>query len=307
MKATNILLLAAAAFGISKLVKKQESDPPPPPSFNEDNGTVKKDKPPVNKPKSGKQRATGLIIDSDKKKIPGNLPPAVKARLRALKEKQLKEKNKTKKDRPRFISPRKTHLAGLGALAGFFDRVKDLVTLRKLYFELVKQYHPDRHPNESDKEKSRLNEIMQSINAEYDRLSKILPKESGVNFESPEDQEKEQNISSVYKDIVNAVLKFELIKVELIGSWVWISGNTYPIKDELKAAGFFFAGKKKMWYWRPEDKKSKYRGKPQDIDSIRDKYGSKTIQKEHTGPRMLSGLNTDLLNSLNALQILLDS
>ena len=185
----------------------------------------------------------------------------------------------------------------LDGLNGFFDGVHDLKTLRKLYFDFVKQYHPDRHPGASDNEISRLTEIMQNINSEYDELSRVLPKESGKGFESPEDQENEFHISKVYRDIVNSVLKYDLVKVELI------SGNTYPIRKELKAAGFMFAPKKKMWYWRPEDKKVKYRGKTQDIEKIRAKYGTSTFDKERT--KSLAGLDTDLINSLNALQILL--
>ena len=65
-----------------------------------------------------------------------------------------------------------------------------------------------------------------------------------------------------------------------------------------------FAPKKKMWYWRPEDKKVRYRGKGQDMDDIRNKYGSRTMQKDQV--RSLSGLDMDLLNSLNALQILIE-
>lgn len=39
-----------------------------------------------------------------------------------------------------------------------------------------------------------------------------------------------------------------VIEIELVGSWIWVSGNTYPVKEQLKEAGIFWAGKKKKWY-----------------------------------------------------------
>lgn len=51
----------------------------------------------------------------------------------------------------------------------FFEGVKDVQELRKKYKELLKQYHPDNGGSV---------EIMQEINAEYDKLFKVLPKDS---------------------------------------------------------------------------------------------------------------------------------
>jgi hypothetical protein len=46
-------------------------------------------------------------------------------------------------------------------------------------------------------------------------------------------------------------LNLEGVKVELIGSWLWVSGNTKPIKDELKALNFRWCPKKdgQPWTW----------------------------------------------------------
>lgn len=57
----------------------------------------------------------------------------------------------------------------------FFEGVKDVQELRKKYKELLKQYHPDNGGSV---------EIMQEINAEYDKLFKMLPKDSTENTKS---------------------------------------------------------------------------------------------------------------------------
>lgn len=203
----------------------------------------------------------------------------------------------------RLLVKPQTNVNGLRGLNGFFDDVRDLVELRRRYFELVKNYHPDRNQDKNEKELKRLTELMQEINGEYEKLAKKLPKERGVDFENEEDRENEFNISEIYKDIINAVQSYDLIKIELIGSWVWVSGNTYPIRKELKAAGFLFAPVKKMWYWRPGDQKFYPGYESENIDKIRNKYGSSVIDRD--APKALSGLDMNLLNILNALQLLI--
>jgi hypothetical protein len=67
------------------------------------------------------------------------------------------------------------------------------------------------------------------------------------------------------------------ITIELIGNWIWLSGNTYPHRQQLKQTGFFFAPKKVMWYYRPPDYKSANKS-PKTIEYIRNKYGSDVIE-----------------------------
>ena len=41
------------------------------------------------------------------------------------------------------------------------------------------------------------------------------------------------------------------IKIIKKGCWIWISGNTKPVKQELKKIGLRYAWDKKEWYWKP--------------------------------------------------------
>ena len=40
----------------------------------------------------------------------------------------------------------------------------------------------------------------------------------------------------------------EGIEIEVCGSWVWVSGDTKPHKERLKALGFCWHSKKHCWY-----------------------------------------------------------
>jgi hypothetical protein len=66
------------------------------------------------------------------------------------------------------------------------------------------------------------------------------------------------------------------ITIEVCGAWVWLTGNTKPHKDTLKAAGFWWAHKKAAWYFRPSDYKSRNKS-DWDLDKIRDTYGSTNV------------------------------
>ncbi|WP_024771658.1 hypothetical protein [Aquimarina macrocephali] len=59
-------------------------------------------------------------------------------------------------------------------------------------------------------------------------------------------------------------------------------------KELLKDSGFWWASKKKAWYFRPEEYRSSSRGK-KSLNDIRTKYGSSRPDKErHATPKSLN-------------------
>ena len=99
------------------------------------------------------------------------------------------------------------------------------------------------------------------------------------NFSGQTEQQQKDFI--IYPEIIGQIIGFEGIIIELIGNWIWISGNTYPYRQQLKQIGFFFAPKKVMWYYRPEDYKSS-NASPKPIETIRAKYGSEVIERKYS-------------------------
>lgn len=76
---------------------------------------------------------------------------------------------------------------------------------------------------------------------------------------------------------VMAVIHLPGLVVELCGSWLWVRGETYQHRDALKSAGFRWSRDKQAWYRRPDDAPAFRRGKPQDMQNIRSKYGSQIL------------------------------
>ena len=125
--------------------------------------------------------------------------------------------------------------------------------LKKEYKTLCKQYHPDICTLEN------ATEIMQEINAEYDE--KINTATQGNN------------------DIINDLLNIDALIIEIIGVFVWVSGDTKTHKEKLKALGYRYSSNKKMWYY-VLDKGLKFkRGTNRTIEQIKKKYGCRTVSK----------------------------
>ena len=143
----------------------------------------------------------------------------------------------------------------------YFQNCKTLEEVKRRYKELAMKHHPVRGGDTA---------TMQEINNEYENVMK----NPFFSFSEQPEQDREEFIK--YPEIINQVIGLEGIIIELIGNWIWISGNTYAHKVQLKQIGFFFAPKKVMWYYRPPDYKSSNRS-PKTIEYIRLKYGSDII------------------------------
>lgn len=163
----------------------------------------------------------------------------------------------------------------------YFNNVKTLDELRKQYRDLLKKYHPDNGGSEEE---------TKAINVEYERLFKIL-KDKHTKQNNTTDSKADNNKSSfdnmrynfeedeLLREMLQKVIHLSDITIEIIGNWLWISGNTYQYRKELKEMGYKWASNKKMWYWKSEVYQKKSR-KTLSMDEIRSYYGSTEVETE---------------------------
>ncbi|MFC1040113.1 J domain-containing protein [Pasteurella multocida] len=142
--------------------------------------------------------------------------------------------------------------------------------ITKAYKKMAIKYHPDRNPAGI--------EVMKAINAAYEFLKSL-------NSDTIEhtDTKNAYDFSVELSEIIVAVQKMKGVVMEICGNWIWLSGSTKEHKEALKELGFKWASKKKMWYFRPEEHRSRKRSKTWEMDEIREKFGSvikKSEQKQ---------------------------
>jgi len=147
----------------------------------------------------------------------------------------------------------------------YFEGISTLDDLKRRYHALCKELHPD--VGGSD-------EAMKALNAEYAQLLKQL------NDCSPEAEASEL----LYRDKIAAVAHLEGLELEIIGTWLWVTGNTYAHRETLKSAGFSFAPVKKVWFYRASEYRTRTRSESHDMEDIRSKYGATKIVKEQSSP-----------------------
>ncbi len=141
--------------------------------------------------------------------------------------------------------------------------------IKAAYRTACRKYHPDVNPAGK--------EMMQAVNEAYTSLKDYQGEamdEAGENI----------NYGAVLNDALNAVINLNL-NIEICGAWIWVSGNTRVVKDQIKTAGYKYASKKKMWYFRPEGYKSKNR-KSWSIDKIRREHGTRAVRQEQENSKL---------------------
>ena len=141
-----------------------------------------------------------------------------------------------------------------------FINIKGINESKKVYKTLAKILHPDIGGTEEE---------FKMLNSIY---TDILENKIYFSNNTKFDLEIEK--------IISQILHYENITIEIIGLWIWLSGDTKIIKDKLKDLNFKWASKKKQWYYGEMKGRNP---KQKSMEEIKSKYGYtevKTKQRE---------------------------
>lgn len=137
----------------------------------------------------------------------------------------------------------------------YFINIQGINELKVIFKKLAKKLHPD--VGGSNEEFKLLNQIYNDI------------LENKIYFSN------ESKIDLELEKVISQILHYEDLVIEIVGSWIWLSSNTKPIKDKLKDLGFKWAPKKKQWYYGQMKGRNP---KQKSLDEIKSKYGCQTIK-----------------------------
>lgn len=157
----------------------------------------------------------------------------------------------------------------------YFKDCKTIEDVKEAYRKYAKALHPD---NGGDAEEFK--RMQQAYTAAYNRYKGVHRKKAAGNTENTKKAAEDTHSdytddfsAEAFASIIDKIIGLDGIDIEIVGSWIWLSGNTYPYREQIKAAGFFWSSKHKKWYYSGDRRKSKKHSKLT-FEEVRALHGS---------------------------------
>ena len=153
----------------------------------------------------------------------------------------------------------------------YFKDCKTAEDVKARFKDLAKKLHPDCGGDAEEFKK-----MMSEYEKAFDRLKNVHATAEGQTYES---KKASQQTAQQFADIITKIIFCEGLHIEICGTWIWVTGNTYQHRETLKAAGFTWSKSKKAWYNAGEPLQGKRRGR-YSLNQIRRMHGSEEVETE---------------------------
>lgn len=161
----------------------------------------------------------------------------------------------------------------------YFTNCKTAEEAKQEYKRLARMLHPDCNTEDTTAEFQKMQKDFETV---WKRLKNVH-----VNSDGEAYTKETSETAAQYMDIINTLLTVPGIVIELCGSWLWVTGNTYDAKSILKELHFKWSRKKAAWYFHFEPYRK--RGKVErSMEDIRNMYGSEKFQTRTMEPEMIT-------------------
>lgn len=153
----------------------------------------------------------------------------------------------------------------------YFNNCTTLEEVKATFHKLAKELHPD---NAATGNAEEFRQMYKEYQEAFNKYKNIHKNAEGKTYEKETDETPEQ-----FADLIRTLTKFNGCLVELIGSWIWVTGNTKEYKDELKKLNFKWSSKKAAWYFH-EGEYHKRNGKIYNMEDLRNMWESKQYENQ---------------------------
>lgn len=150
----------------------------------------------------------------------------------------------------------------------YFSECKTAEELKKAYRNAAKRLHPDAG-GDAELFKAMQNEFA----AAWEKLKNVHMNANGEQYEKATTE-----TAAEFMNIIEKLLHLDGVEIEICGAWLWVTGNTYQHRDELKKLRFGFSAKKSAWYFHYEPYK-KHSKRELSMNQIRDMFGSIRVER----------------------------
>lgn len=149
----------------------------------------------------------------------------------------------------------------------YFTGCDTVAQTKKQYRSLSFLYHPDMGGDV---------ETMKSVNVQYHKKLKSL---DGLEITGADNVKRAYRYNeTVEQELLDKLhlllnLKMENVSIDIIGTWLWVYGNTRPYKQSLKTLSLRWHSKREKWYYsKPSNFKKRY-CKHMSYEDIKKSYG----------------------------------
>jgi hypothetical protein len=154
----------------------------------------------------------------------------------------------------------------------YFSNCSTVEQIKQAYRHLAFQYHPDLGGDL---------ETMKEVNKQYEIALKNCDGQVSIDSEGKEhkywwNEETETLIMEMISNLLS--LKMDNCDVLLIGTWLWITGDTKPYKENLKSLGCRWHSKRGCWYYATEGQRKFSRRSNASLTELAGKYGVTKVE-----------------------------
>jgi hypothetical protein len=156
----------------------------------------------------------------------------------------------------------------------YFSNCQTVAEIKSEYRRLALLHHPDRGGD---------TETMKQINRQY----KVALEQSHGETSTGSDGEQHTYYYNEYVEqaIVDKVAEFfalqlpDSVEIALIGTWLWVTGDTKPHKDAIKSIKMRWHSKRVAWYFKTGKQRSTYNANAS-LGDLAAQYGYKKFQDD---------------------------
>lgn len=152
----------------------------------------------------------------------------------------------------------------------YFKECRTIEDVKRAFKEYAKQLHPDCGGDPEE-----FKAMMQEYHKVFEMLKNVHVNAAGETYEQESTETPEQ-----FAAIIETLIHLQGIVIEIIGSWVWVSGATFPYREQLKEVGFTWSKSKKSWYHTGDPEHSTRRRGRYSMTQLRDKWGTQEVQTQ---------------------------
>lgn len=153
----------------------------------------------------------------------------------------------------------------------YFAQCTTVEQIKAAYKKLAFQHHPDLGGDTA---------TMQLINAQYEAALRGVDGQESVGSDGhvhryKYSRETEQKLMEKISQLI--ALKMEGVDVYLIGTWLWVQGDTKPYKTQLgrDGAGLRWHSTRGCWYYNPTE--GRYFGSNKSLGELAATYGVEKV------------------------------